>query len=294
MKTGKVAILTDTNSGIDPKMAEELGVYSLPMPVIINGDVYYEGKDITREEFFARMAKGDDISTSMPAPGDVIDWFTKLLEEYDEVVYLPMSSGLSSTCQTAAMLAEDFDGKVFVVDNQRISITLYQSVLDAAYLASKGKSGSEIARILKEDGLNSSIYVSVDTLKHLVKGGRVTAAGAAIGTVLNIKPVLTIQGGKLDAFSKARGMKNAMKKMLEAMTSDMEKRFAGQKYIVRLAYSGDESVKEAWTKEAMEYFGKDVEMENHFLPLSISTHVGEGALGIGICIPVEWNEKYNQ
>ena len=292
MKKEQVAILTDTNSGIDSELAEKLGVYSIPMPVIINGQTYFEGKDITKEEFFTRMANGDDISTSMPAPGDIIDFFTNLLEDYKEVVYIPMSSGLSSTCETATMLAKEFDGKVFVVDNQRISITLYQSVLDAVYLAKKGKTGSEIASILKEDGLNSSIYVSVDTLKYLLKGGRVTAAGAAIGTVLNIKPVLTIQGGKLDAFSKSRGMKKAMKKMLEAITADKENRFADQKTIIRLAYSGDDTVKEEWLKEALEYFQSD-DMEIHFLPLSISTHVGEGALGVGICTPIEWNEKYN-
>ena len=190
---GKVAIVTDSNSGITQKEAKELGIRVLPMPFYINGELFYEDITLTQEEFYKKLEEDADISTSQPAPGDVIELWEELLESYDEVIHIPMSSGLSSSCETAIMLSKDFDGKVLVVDNQRISVTQRQSVLDAIQLAEEGKCAQEIYDILMREKLEASIYITVDTLKYLKKGGRITPAAAAIGTVLNLKPVLQIQ-----------------------------------------------------------------------------------------------------
>ena len=276
-----VAILTDTNSGITMQKAEELGVYLILMPILIDGEVYLEEKEIQKEFFYEKLTSGADVTTSQPSPGDILDKFDTLLEEYEEVVYIPMSSGLSGTCQTAAMLAADYDGKVHVVDNQRISITMRQSVLDAVALAEDGKSGAEIKEYLEADALNAPIYLVVDTLKYLKKGGRVTPAAAAIGEVLNIKPVLQIDGGKLDAFAKVRGTKQALKTMLKALESERDNRLKGKKCIINGAYSGDESVGEELEKVLKEAF-PEYDIEIFDLPMSISTHVGPGTMGIGI------------
>ena len=203
-----IVVVTDSNSGMTQEEAEKLGVVVLPMPFFINDNVHYEGIDLSQEEFFRLLAEDANVSTSQPSPGDVMDLWNKLLKEYDEIVYIPMSSGLSASCATALALAADFEGSVFVVDNKRISITQYQSVLDARALAGAGYTGAQIKEILEKDALEASIYLMVDTLKYL-KGGRVTPAAAMIGTVLNLKPVLTIQGDKLDAFAKVRGVKQA-------------------------------------------------------------------------------------
>ncbi len=276
-----VAILTDTNSGITMQKAEELGIYLILMPILIDGEVYLEEKEIQKEFFYEKLTSGADVTTSQPSPGDILDKFDALLEEYEEVVYIPMSSGLSGTCQTAAMLAADYDGKVHVVDNQRISITMRQSVLDAIALAEDGKSGAEIKEYLEADALNAPIYLVVDTLKYLKKGGRVTPAAAAIGEVLNIKPVLQIDGGKLDAFAKVRGTKQALKTMLKALESEKDNRLKGKKCIINGAYSGDESVGEELEKVLKEAF-PEYEIDIYALPMSISTHVGPGTMGIGI------------
>lgn len=196
----KIAAATDSNSGITQDQAKQLGVHVLPMPFIIDGQMYYEGVDLTHEEFFRRMEEGADITTSQPSPGEVTDFWDKLLEEYDAVVYIPMSSGLSGSCQTAMLLAEDYEGKVYVVNNQRISVTQMQSVLDARDLIKKGYAAAQIRNILEETKFDSSIYVTVTTLKYLKKGGRITPAAAMLGTLLQIKPVLTIQGEKLMHF----------------------------------------------------------------------------------------------
>lgn len=198
----KVAVLTDSNSGITQVDAKELGVYVIPMPFFINNETYYEDIDLTQEQFYEKLVDGVDISTSMPMVGSVTDTWDKLLQEYDEIVYVPMSSGLSSSCATAMMLAQDYDGKVQVVDNQRISVTMKLSVLDAMKMAEDGLSAAEISRILEEQKFNSSIYIMVDTLKYLKKGGRITPAAAALGTLLRLKPVLQIQGEKLDALQR--------------------------------------------------------------------------------------------
>ena len=221
----KVAIATDSNSGITQAEAQTLGIRVLPMPFYINEELFFEDVTLTQEAFYRRLAEDADISTSQPSPGDVTDLWEQLLESHDQVVYIPMSSGLSASCETALMLSSDYRGRVFVVDNQRISITQRQSVLDALEMARAGMDGQAIHDVLVRERLESSIYITVDTLKYLKKGGRVTAAGAAIGTVLNIKPVLTIQGAKLDAFAKARGWKSAKKIMLDAMERDVTERF---------------------------------------------------------------------
>ena len=206
----RTAIATDSNSGITQSQAKELGVFVLPMPFFMRGKIQFEDIDLTQEQFYEILAEDAAVSTSQPSPGDLMDFWNKILEEYDDIVYIPMSSGLSASCDTATVLSEDYEGKVQVVNNQRISVTQQQSVLDAKKMANRGVAAKDIKAILEEDALDASIYIMVDTLKYLKKGGRVTPAAAMIGTVLNIKPVLTIQGEKLDAFEKARGVKQAL------------------------------------------------------------------------------------
>lgn len=275
----KVAIATDSNSGISQAMANELGIRVIPMPFTIDDTLYFEDVTLTQEQFYEKLRSDCTITTSQPAPGDVMDLWDKLLEENDQVVYIPMSSGLSNSCETALMLAEDYDGKVFVVNNQRISVTQKRSVLDAIELAKQGKSGAEIKDILEDMKLESSIYITVDTLKYLKQGGRVTPAAAAIGTILNIKPVLQIQGEKLDSFAKARGFKQAKKIMLDAVEKDIHERFCGQKVHLHAAYTCSEEDAQAWKQEIEERFpGYAVDMDK--LTLSIACHIGPGAIAI--------------
>ncbi|MCI9074199.1 MAG: DegV family protein [Dorea sp.] len=275
----RVAIVTDSNSGITQKQGKELGIRVLPMPFYINEELFFEDITLTQEEFYKRLAEDADISTSQPSPGDVTDLWDELLKSYDEIVHIPMSSGLSSSCETAAMLADDYDGKVFVVDNQRISITQRRSVLEAIALAKKGMSGIEIQDILMREKLEASIYITLDTLKYLKKGGRITPAAAAIGTVLNLKPVLQIQGEKLDAFSKTRGLKSAKKTMLDAIEKDLTQRFAGKEMNLDLAYTCSKEDALQWKKEVEERFpGYEIHMDP--LSLSVSCHIGFGAVAI--------------
>lgn len=282
------AIMTDSNCGIMPDEGRDLGIYVLPMPLIIDGQTYYEGVDITLDEFFKRQISGADITTSQPSPGDVEAMWTDLLRTYDEIVFIPMSGGLSSTCQTALILSEEepFRGRVFVVDNRRISVTQAQSVLDAKLLAEEGKTASQIKEILEAEALDASIYIAVDTLEYLKKGGRITAAAAAIGTVLKLKPVLTIQGDKLDSYAKARGLKSAFRTMLNAVKNDISSRFSHLRedgvLKVGIANTLMEPEKlELFIDEMKENFP---DMELFYLPLtmSIGTHTGPGALGIGV------------
>ena len=198
----KIAYVTDSNSGITQKEAKELGIAVLPMPFFINGEIYYEDISLTQQEFYKRLEEDADISTSQPSPADIQELWDKLLEEADEIVHIPMSSGLSGSCATAQMLAEEYEGKVQVVNNQRISVTMRQSVMDALTLGKAGKSAAEIKEILEAQKFDSSIYISLETLKYLKKGGRITPTAAALGTILNLKPVLQIQGEKLDAYAK--------------------------------------------------------------------------------------------
>lgn len=223
----KVAIVTDSNSGITQELAEKWGISVLPMPFTIDGKEYFEGINLTQEEFYEYLKKDADIATSQPSPESVLTLWKKLLKDYDEIVHIPMSSGLSGSCQTAIALADDFDGRVQVVNNHRISITQLRSVEDAIRMAEEGKTAREIREILEATRMDSSIYITVATLKYLKKGGRITPAVAAIGTMLRLKPVLTIQGERLDSFSKARTMRQARQTMIEAIRKDIETRFGG-------------------------------------------------------------------
>lgn len=279
----KVAILTDSNSGITQSAARDLGVYVLPMPFMINEQTYFEDIDLSQEEFYQRLAEGADICTSQPSPESVMEYWDKLLKDYDEVVHIPMSSGLSGSCQSAVMLAEDYGERVQVVNNQRISVTQRQSCLDAKLLAEKGKSAREIKEILEADKFNSSIYIMLDTLYYLKKGGRITPAAAAIGTMLRLKPVLQIQGDKLDAFAKARTATQGKNIMTNAIRNDMETRFGGapdpQKHWISMAYTCDREAGEAFRAEVRELFpGFDIHMDP--LSLSVACHIGPGALAV--------------
>lgn len=279
----KIAIVTDSNSGITQKEGKELGISVIPMPFYINDELYFEDITLTQEEFYQRLDEDADIKTSQPAPGDVLDLWEKLLEDHDEIVHIAMSSGLSSSCATAAMLADDYDGKVQVVDNQRISVTQRQSVADAMKLAEEGKSAKEIKDILEADKLDSGIFIMVDTLKYLKKGGRVTSAGAAIGTVLGIKPVLQIHGEKLDAFAKTRGVKQAKKKMIAAVRKELEERFPDGDFAkhayLQSAYTKDKEAALKWKEELMAEF-PEMEFQQDPLSLSVACHIGAGALAV--------------
>ena len=286
---GKIAIVTDSNSGITQDQARELGVSVIPMPFYINEKLYLEGITLSQEEFYERLKNDEAISTSQPGPADVCGLWNTLLEKYDEVVHIPMSSGLSASCDTAMGLAQEYDGRVHVVDNQRISVTQRQSVLDALILRDAGRNATQIKQVLEEQKLDSSIYITLETLKYLKKGGRITPAAAAFGTVLNLKPVLQIQGEKLDAFAKARTVKQAKTIMTEAMKNDFEKRFHspnGEKMNLELAYTFDTAAAEAFKEEVQAVF-PDNEIVMQPLSLSIACHIGPGALAIACSKKIE-------
>lgn len=283
----KIAIMTDSNSGITQKEAAGLGISVLPMPFMINDTTYFEDINLTQDRFYEFLENDAVVSTSQPSPDSLIHMFHKLLAEYDEVVHIPMSSGLSGSCQTACMLAQEpeFDGRVFVVNNQRISVTQTQSVLDAMELAKKGYDGAQIKKILEEDKFNSSIYIMLDTLFYLKKGGRITPAAAALGTLLKLKPVLQIQGEKLDAFAKARTKSAGKSMMLQAIKNDIENRFGGfdesakERVTLHIAYTKDAEEAELWKQEVMEVFpGFRLKMAP--LSLSVACHIGPGALAL--------------
>lgn len=283
----EIAIMTDSNCGIMPSEAALYGIHVLPMPVIIDGETYYEGIDISLTDFYQKQSEGAVISTSQPSPGDVTAMWDMLLKSCDNIVFIPMSSGLSNTCQTAFMLAQEpaYKDKVYVVDNHRISVTQAVSVMDARKLADEGRTAAEIKQILEKEAMDATIYIAVDTLEYLKKGGRITPTAAAIGTVLKLKPVLTIQGDKLDSYAKARGMKSAFKTMTEAVRVDISSRFS------HLKVQGCLKIGIANTfmaPDRLEMFKK--ELQKNFLdedivyfPLtaSIGTHIGPGGLGIG-------------
>jgi len=285
----KIAIVTDSNSGITQKQAQELGVFVLAMPFQIDGETYYEDITLTQEEFYKKLREGGNISTSQPSPGSVTDLWDKILQEYDQIVHIPMSSGLSGSCQTAIMLAqeEEYDGKVYVVNNQRISVTQRQSVIDAKSMAEAGYDAAAIQKRLEETKFDSTIYITLDTLHYLKKGGRITPAAAAIGTVLRLNPVLQIQGEKLDAYAKARGKASAKKIMLKAMADDMEKRFADSfkkgRVHMEAAYAGNREEAEEWAEIVKEEYPQ---LDFHMDPLSLSVacHIGYGALAIACSV----------
>ena len=281
---GNVAIVTDSNSGISQAEGKELGIYVIPMPFLVDGKLYFEDVDMNKEQFYHFLENDADLSTSQPSPGDVMDLWDKLLKEYDEIVHIPMSSGLSASCSTAMGLARDYDGKVQVVDNQRISVTMQQSVMDAKHLVAAGKSATQIKEILEKEALESSIYLMVDTLKYLKKGGRITPSAALLGSALNLKPILQIQGDKLDAYKKVRGVKAAKKNMLEAMKKDVEGRFSD--YVTKgqlklhVAYTTDEETAKQWKEEVQNMFPDIAITRMDPLSFSVTCHTGPGVLAI--------------
>ena len=279
----KIAVVTDSNSGITQAQALELGISVLPMPFMIDGETYYEEITLSRKEFYEKLEANADISTSQPSPEAVLALWDTLLKENDEIVHIPMSSGLSGSCQTALMLAQDYEGKVHVVNNQRISVTQRQSTLDAIALAKEGKSGREIKELLEADKFNSSIYIMIDTLYYLKKGGRVTPAAAALGTLLKLKPVLQIQGEKLDACAKARSVNQAKSIMMTAIRNDIEKRFGGvsvdNPVYLQIAHTENEEAAGLLKEELAAQF-PDYPIYIDHLSLSVSCHIGPGALAI--------------
>ena len=279
----KVAVVTDTNSAVLPEEAKALGFESLAMPFSIDGKEYREGVDLTHEEFYRQMEAGADIVTSQPSPGMIMELWDELLKTHDELVYIPMSSGLSGSYQTAQMLSDDYDGKVQVVNNQRIGATQGHSAEDALALAAQGKNAAGIKEILEREKFQASIYITLNTLYYLKKGGRITPAAAAIGTLLKIKPVLTIQGEKLDAFAKVRTMVQAKNTMINAIKNDIEKRFNGDVSCLRfdIHHTTNEEAAGEFAEEVGQTFGvSKVPVIN--LPLSIATHIGPGSLAIAI------------
>ena len=282
----RIAIMTDSNSGITQAQAKELGVTVIPMPFYIDGELYFEDINLTQEEFYEKLEKDAQISTSMPAVGDVMEQWDSLLKEYDQVIYIPMSSGLSSSCETAMLLAEeDYQGRVFVVNNQRISVTQRQSVLDAKEMAANGMDGAAIKEVLERTRFDASIYITVDTLKYLKKGGRITPAAAAFGTLLRIKPVLQIQGEKLDAFSKCRTWKQAKATMLEAIHRDLTERFGlgetPEKALIAGAYTCSRAEALEWKEEIQKvYPNHEIVMDP--LSLSVACHIGPGSMAVTV------------
>lgn len=281
----KIAVITDSNSGITQSQAKEYGLYVLPMPFMIDDETFYEDITLTQDAFYERLAGGADVITSQPSPDSILQLWDEVLKEYDEIVHIPMSSGLSGSCQSAMMLAEDYDGRVQVVNNQRISVTQRQSALDALALVKQGMDAVAIRQFLEDDKFNSSIYIMLDTLYYLKKGGRITPAAAALGTILRLKPVLQIQGDKLDAFAKARTVSQGKSIMINAIRGDMEKRFGGaaaDNIWLQVAYTYDLAAAEQLKKEVLEAFpGFDVHMDP--LSLSVACHIGPGALAVACC-----------
>lgn len=281
----KTAVVTDSNSGITQAQGKELGIFVLPMPFMIDEESYFEDINLSQEQFYEKLSSGAAVITSQPSPEEVLKLWKGILEEYDEIVHIPMSSGLSGSCQSAMMLAADFEGKVQVVNNQRISVTQRQAALDALKLVAEGKTAAEIKDFLEKDKFNSSIYIMLDTLYYLKKGGRITPAAAAIGTILKLKPVLQIQGEKLDAFAKARTVSQGKSIMLNAIRNDMKTRFGGataKNIWLQMAYTQDLDGALQFKEEVSAAFpGFDIQMDP--LSLSVACHIGPGALAVACC-----------
>ena len=281
----KIAIVTDSNSGVTQTQAEQLGIHVIPMPFRINDEDYFEDINLTQEQFYQKLAEDANVSTSQPSPDSLMTMWDKVLEDNDQIIYIPMSSGLSSSCQSAIMIAqEEYEGKVFVVDNQRISVTQRQSALDAKAMADAGLSAEAIVDKLMATKFESSIYIMLDTLHYLKKGGRITPAAAALGTLLRLKPVLQIQGEKLDAFAKARTSNQGKNIMINAIKADIENRFGGfeaKDYWISCAYTKDIDAANNWKKEVQEAF-PDTDVHMDPLSLSVACHIGPGALAVTV------------
>ena len=281
----KIAIITDSNSGVTQAQAQELGLFVVPMPFMINEEDYFEDINLTQEQFYQKLADDANVSTSQPSPDSLMTLWDKVLQDYDQIIYIPMSSGLSGSCQSAMMIAsEEYEGKVFVIDNQRISVTQRQSALDAKAMADAGLPAEEIVEKLMANKFESSIYIMLDTLYYLKKGGRITPAAAALGTLLRLKPVLQIQGEKLDAFAKARTSSQGKTIMINAIKADIENRFGGmdaRDFYISCAYTKDLEAAEEWKKEVEAAFpGFDIHMDP--LSLSVACHIGPGALAVTV------------
>jgi DegV family protein with EDD domain len=279
----KVAIVTDSNSGISREEAEKLGIYILPMPFMIDEKTYFEGISLSQEEFYEKLVADASISTSQPSPESVMNLWNQVLEEAEELVHIPMSSGLSGSCQTAMIMATEYHERVHVVNNQRISVTQRQSVIDAVTLAAQGLSGAEIKEILEREKLESSIYIMVDTLKYLKKGGRITPAVAALGTLLRLKPVLQIQGERLDTYAKCRTVAQARSTMIQALKRDIETRFGGlegEKVWLEIAHTQNEEQAESLREELLEALPGYKEVVINPLSLSVACHIGPGSLAV--------------
>lgn len=293
----KIAVVTDSNSGITQAQAKEMGVAVLPMPFMIDGETYYEDITLTREQFYQRLKDNADIATSQPTPDSILKMWDKLLKEYDQIIHIPMSSGLSGSCSTAMMLAgeDEYEGKVFVIDNRRISVTQYQSVKDAQMLAAMGMDGTQIKKRLEETAADSVIFITVDTLKYLKKGGRITPAAAALGTLLKIKPVLIILGEKLDSFAKARTMKQAKTMMMNAIQKELDERLHDSECRnchLAIAHTDNEEAALEFKKEIEERFpNADVYMAP--LSLSIACHIGPGSLAVTATRKMEEEHEKN-
>ena len=274
----KTAVMTDSNSGITPEEGKKIGIYSLPMPVIIEGDVFYEGKNITQEEYYGAMTSGKNVTTSQPSPGDVMDMWDGILKEgYEQVVYIPMSSALSASCHAAIQLSEEYDGKVQVVDDHRISVTMRESVLEAKWMANQGMTAEEIKKKLEENAYNSSIYIAVDTLEYLKKGGRISSTKAAVGSLLNIKPILEVKDGLVSQVGQARGKKNVTNKMIECIKEELGDDIEQDE--VYIGYSDDLKEREKLTEIAKEVF-KPKKIEYFIVGTCIGAHSGPGVGGI--------------
>ena len=279
---GNIAVVTDSNSGITQAEAKKLGIYVLPMPFMINEETFYEDITLTQEEFYNRLSEGASVITSQPTPDSIMGLWDDLLKESEEIVHIPMSSGLSGSCQSAIMLSKEYDNRVQVVNNQRISVTQRQATLDALTLMERGMNAEQIKDFLEADRFNSSIYIMLDTLYYLKKGGRITPAAAALGTILKLKPVLQIQGEKLDAFAKARTVSQGKSIMINAIKNDMENRFGGvnkETIWLQIAYTYDKEAALKYKEEVQEIFpGFDIHMDP--LSLSVACHIGPGALAL--------------
>ena len=293
----KIAVVTDSNSGITQAQAKEMGITVLPMPFMIDGETYYEDITLTQEQFYQRLKDNSDISTSQPTPDSIMKLWDELLKEYDQIVHIPMSAGLSGSCATAMMLAgeDEYEGNVFVVDNHRISVTQYQSVKDAMMLADMGMDGAQIKKRLEETAADSVIFVTVDTLKYLKKGGRITPAAAALGTLLRIKPVLIILGEKLDSFAKVRTMKQAKTLMMNAIKKELDERLHDSECKdchLAIAHSDNEEAALEFKKEVEERF-PDADIYLAPLSLSIACHIGPGSLALTATRKMEEEHEKN-
>ena len=284
----KTAVLIDNNAGIKKDEAKELGIYLVSTPIIIDGEVYFEEENLTQEQFYEALMSDKDITSSMPSPGDVMDMWDELLKEYDEVAYIPLSSGLSNSCHAAIQLSDEYDGKVQVVDDHRISVTMRQSALDAKWMADNGKSAKEIKEALERNAYNSAIYLTVEDLKYLKKGGRVTPAAAALGAVLNIKPVLATKGGKFDAVEKVRGMKKSIAKLLDYTEQTLDKLIEKNNVSqIRIGVAGtflNQEDADNWYNMVKDRFVDIENIEYDPLSLVVAVHTGPNAAGIGISV----------